>query len=283
MASINTLITDIRQLLKDDKRFKDKSLEALQLNLSSALASRLGETKGQPKSLLRMSNLGMPCDRKIWYTVNRPDVKEDIPPHTRLKFLYGEIVEQIVLAMAKEAGHTVEGQQDELEIDGILGHRDAVIDGVTVDVKSANQRMFQKFSKPIKELKEDVWFASYLDQLQLYMEAAKDDPKVTVKKAGAFLAFDQELGHLNLLLVPKEDGYRQRVTEKRRLSESSTPPDRGFSDEVDGASGNRKLCTYCSYCQYKRECWPGLRTFVSSSGPKHLTKVQREPNMLEIT
>jgi hypothetical protein len=282
MASINTLVNDINQLLREDKRFSKDGLEGLKEALGKGLETRLGEKEGDNKSPLRMSNLGSPCDRKLWYTVNRPDIKEDLQPRARLTFLYGEIVENLILALAKEAGHRVEGVQDEVELEGILGHRDAVIDGVTVDIKSANSRMFQKFSKPVEELKKDIWFASYIDQLQLYMEAGKDDPLVTVKKAGAFIAFDKEMGHITTLFIKKEDGYRDRVISKKETVASSEPPNRGFNDEADGASGNRKLCTYCSYCQYKRDCWPGLRTFVSSSGPKFLTKVSREPNLLEV-
>src|SRR5688572_9898494 len=282
MASINTLVSDINQLLRDDKRFSKEGLDELHQSLSKGLIGRLGQKEEGTRSPLRMSNLGSPCDRKLWYSVNRPDIKEDLQPRARLTFLYGEIIENLVLALAKEAGHRVEGVQDELEIEGVLGHRDAVIDGVTVDIKSANSRMYQKFSKPVEELKKDIWFTSYIDQLQLYMEAARDDPLVTVKKAGAFVAFDKEMGHITTLFIKKEDGYRDRVKRKISTVSSSTPPERGFMDEPDGASGNRKLCTYCSYCAYKKECWSGLRTFVSSAGPKFLTKVQREPNLLEV-
>lgn len=284
MASINTLVGDINQILREDKRFSSEGVANLQKTLGVALEDRLGKA-GEAKvlkSALRMSNFGTSCDRKLWYSVNKPEIQEDFLPHTRLKFIYGEIIEQLVLGLASEAGHKVEGQQDELEIDGVYGHRDAVIDGVTIDVKSANSRGFQKFNKPLDELENDVWFVSYIDQLQLYMEASQNDPLVTVKKAGGFLAFDQEMGHITLKLVTKKEGYRDRVKHKKLMVNSATTPDRGYKDEPDGLSGNRKLCTFCSYCQFKKECWKGVRTFVASTGPKHLTIVKREPNMLEV-
>src|SRR6266849_6159935 len=41
--------------------------------------------------------------------------------------------------MAKAAGHEVLGEQDELTLDGVVGHRDCVIDGCIVDVKTTSR------------------------------------------------------------------------------------------------------------------------------------------------
>lgn len=230
---------------------------------------------------LRMSNFGTKCDRKLWYSVNMPEAAEPLLPYVRMRFLYGDIIEEVVLSLAAEAGHSVEGQQDELELFGVKGHRDAIIDGVLVDVKSANSRSFAKFKKPFEEIKDDIWFSSYVDQLQMYLEASQ--PELTVKGVGAFLAIDKEMGHMTLQMVRKEQiDWKEKIETKRKIVQEAKPPKREFSDEKDGESGNRKLPTYCSYCQYKNTCWKGLRTFVSSAGPKHLTVVAREPNLLEI-
>ncbi len=226
-----------------------------------------------------MSNFGTKCDRKLWYSVNRPDAKEPLLPHTRLKFLYGDIVESLVLSLAKEAGHKVEGEQDELVLDGVVGHRDAIIDGLLVDVKSANSRSFQKFKA---EVFDDTF--GYLDQLNLYLEASKDDPRLTIKKAGGLLAVDKELGHLHLRMVRKDEvDWSAKIRDRKAMVGLSTPPERPYKDVPEGTSGNRKLGTMCAYCQFKATCWPGLRTFVYSSGPVFLSKVVREPNVLEVT
>jgi hypothetical protein len=270
MASINNLVSDINSLLRDTSK-----------TIKSELSFEISERKN-PKSRLRMSNFGTACDRKIWYEVNHPEKREALLPHTRLKFAYGDLIEQLILQLAKEAGHSVEGAQEELEIEGVIGHRDAIIDGVLVDIKSANARQFTKFKKPIAELERDVWFKSYLDQLDLYLEASQDDPKLLVKKYGAFLAVDKELGHIQLKFMGKSDKDWKSVVIAKKNMVSGKIPERGFNDQADGASGNRALCTYCSYCDFKHSCWGGLRTFVASTGPKHLTVVKREPSLLEI-
>jgi hypothetical protein len=170
-----------------------------------------------------------------------------------------------------------------MELYGIPGHRDAVIDGVTIDVKSANGRSFQKYKKSPDEIKNDIWFAPYFVQLQMYMEAGQKDPLVTSKNIGGFLAVDQEMGHLQLALTAKAPyDWESAIAAKKKMIEAKEPPPRAFGDEPDGMSGNRKLCTYCSYCQFNKECWPGLRTFIYSDGPKHLTVVKRAPAVKEV-
>ena len=47
--------------------------------------------------------------------------------------------------------------------------------------------------------------------------------------------------------------------------------------EPDGKSGNTKLCTQCSYCDFKKICWPHMRTFIYKGGPRYLINVAREP------
>lgn len=244
--------------------------------------SRLQETE-EKQATLRMSNFGTKCDRKLWYSVNIPEKAETLPPHARLKFLYGDIIEELILSLAEEAGHTVEGRQDTLELEGIVGHRDAIIDGMLVDVKSANSRSFSKFRKRYEDNLDDIWFSTYIDQLQLYLHASQSDERLRMKDVGAFLAVDKEMGHIVLQMVPRAKiDWKVQIERKKRMVEQRTPPPRAFNDEADGMSGNRKLCTYCSYCNFKSECWSGLRTFVASTGPKHLTVVKREPNMLEV-
>lgn len=226
-----------------------------------------------------MSNLGTPCDRKLWYSVNRPGVGERLGGPATFKFLFGDIIERIVLGLAKFAGHSVTGEQDELEIGGVKGHRDAVIDGRLVDVKSATTHSFNKF-KEHKLLTDDPF--GYVTQIGAYLDASQEDPLVKDKDKASFVAVDKQLGHICIDTYSKSDtDYNKLVSEKRSMVGRSEPPARAFTDVPDGKSGNRKLGTECSYCPFKSECWPGLRTFTYSGGPTFLTKVVREPKVTE--
>jgi hypothetical protein len=247
-------------------------------DLAKMVEHRLNRNRNG-NSYLRMSNFGKP-DRQLWYHVNRPELAEPIPPWTRLKFLVGDIIEAVVLTLAKASGHKVTGEQSEMVFKGVKGSRDAVIDGMTIDVKSANSRSFQKFENHELDWKDPF---HYRDQLDLYTKAAQDDPEVTEKDTYAFLAVDKEMGHIVLdTYQVREKDYEAEVKRKALMLAKTDPPERCYSDQEDGKSGNRKLCTECSYCPYKKTCWPGLRTFLYANGPRFLTRVMKEPDVPEV-
>jgi hypothetical protein len=266
---IDTLVEDMYAAL-------DRGVDLNAERLGTMIAKRLAESK--QNDALRMSNFGTPCERKLWYTVNRPDAAEPLPPHARLNFLLGDIIEEVALAIAAQAGHEVTGEQDELEICGIKGHRDAVIDGVLVDVKSANARSVEKFR--LGKVREDDPFG-YYDQLCLYLAASQED--VSVKDEAAFLVVDKEKGRIYLdRYKVKPRDWEKEIAAKKAMLATPAPPARGFFSEPHNKSGNEKLCTACSYCPFKKECWPTLRMFAYSSGIVNLVKVVKEPDVPEI-
>lgn len=279
MKTIDTLIEDIYGLFGSGIDFDKEVAKYFGDQFQKMVKQRVPKVQGDGH--LRMSNVGTPCDRKLWYTCNLPyEQAEQLQKPVLLKFLYGDIIEEVILYLAAEAGHTVEGLQDELNIEGIVGHRDAVIDGVLVDVKSCSGYTFQKFKNHLTSDNDDF---GYLDQLQLYLWASQTDPLVTEKDYAAFLAVDKVLGYLHLDKHPKNGkDYGLEITKKKALVNSeSIPPRRANASVPEGKSGNEKLVPFCSYCDWKKTCWPQLRTFLYSSGPVHLTKVEREPNVPE--
>lgn len=225
-----------------------------------------------------MSNIGKPCERALWYELNNYPA-EDLKASTFLKFLYGDLVEELMLFLAELAGHKVEGRQGEQEIAGIKGHRDAIIDGHLVDVKSASSYSFKKFADGT--LAENDVFG-YIPQLRSYHHASQEDEILTDKESASFLAVDKTLGHITLSTIKKEDQNWEKIYEdKKAMVNQAEPPPRGFQPEPFGKSGNMKLGVNCSYCPFKKTCYPNLRTFVYSSGPVFMTKVVREPDVPE--
>lgn len=149
-----------------------------------------------------------------------------------------------------------------------------------MDVKSASTYAFKKFES--NNLPGNDSFG-YLPQLGGYIEASKDDPKVTDKENGSFLVIDKTLGKIVLDTYNfPEYNYYKMVEDKKKMLRLPIPPKRGFTDVPDGKSGNRKLGVACSYCPFKFTCWNGLRVFRYSSGPVFLTQVSRLPNVEEI-
>jgi hypothetical protein len=186
----------------------------------------------------------------------------------------------MVLALAKAAGHDVRGEQDEIILDGIRGHRDCVIDGCIVDVKSSSSRSFIKFKDG--SIKDNDSFG-YLDQLDAYLLGSADDPLVTVKDKAYLLAIDKQLGHMVLYEhTLREQHIRNRISAYRAISERTDPPTCECGTVADGKSGNIKLDIKASYSAYKHCCFPRLRTFIYADGPRYLIKVVRKPDVIEV-
>src|SRR6056297_2493491 len=281
--NINTLVQDIENELSNrggwDQAITDYFLELMEDFAKTRMATPEEKERGPT---LRLSQMGTPCKRKLWYSINKPEEGEELQPNTLLKFKYGDIIEALVLSLAKATGHKVEGEQDVLYVEGIKGHRDAVIDGVTVDVKSASTYAFKKFASG--GLRDDDPFG-YISQLSSYVLSGRDHEVESHPSVGAFLVIDKQNGTICLDMYdlgPEIDGKIEEFKYIKEMVQQPEPPERTFSDEPDGKSGNRKLCIQCSYCDYKSSCWPKLRTFLYSGKPRFLTEVHREPKVPEL-
>ena len=245
--------------------------------MATLIKSRLVREKREPT--LRMSSIGKPA-RQLWYEINEPEYAEKLHPNAYLTFLIGDLYEEVILFLASQSGHKVEGMQDELDLYGIKGHRDAVIDGMTVDVKSASPYSFKKFEEGLSPDKDAF---GYIQQINNYMEAGQDDPIVVTKDEGAFLAANKVTGDLHLDVHKKSNAPIQEIIEyKKQVVTLPEPPERCFEPEPMGKSGNMALGINCSYCAFKRRCYPELRTFLYSTGPKFLTTVVEEPRVPEV-
>lgn len=229
---------------------------------------------------LRMSNIGKPT-RQLWYEQNSKREPHAIRPETMIKFLYGHLLERVVLFLTELAGHEVTDEQKEIKIKGIMGHMDCKIDGEVVDIKSASGYAFNKFRNGT--LAEEDSFG-YMSQLAGYEKAEGTT-------GGGFLAINKETGELALfkpqdLDKPNIDAKIKKV--KSQLKET-TPPERCYEPIPDGSSGNMKLPMLCVYCPHKFECHKdanegqGLRVFEYSKGLTYLTTTVREPKVDEIT
>ena len=279
--SLDTLIDDIYALVGSASiTLTPELLDGVTDEFRRLLKYRFEEERKAPK--LRMSALGKP-DRQLYYDINTDITGEALRPEVMLKFMYGDMWELLLLYLAEEAGHNVTHKQSQVELDGVLGHNDAIIDGVVVDVKSASTYGFRKFADG--SLPEDDPFG-YMEQLAAYCEAHGG-------LDGAFLVADKTTGKLCLARYSyeflKQYNIRDVVAHKKEMLASDVMPERCYAPVPEGQSGNQVLGVNCSYCPFKFHCWSdanggvGLRTFIYSTGPKHFVKVAKEPRTHEVT
>lgn len=272
---LRTLPKDVYELFNPNTHHvvDESNLEQFGEAVKELVRVRLKQRESSNGDPLRFSNLGRP-DRQLWFKANKPELEEQMIPKTFLKFLYGDLIEQLMILLIKEAGHTVSNEQDTVECEGVIGHIDCVIDGHVCDVKSASPHSYFKFESG-KLLEDDPF--GYIGQISSYNEA------VGLETTPAFVAFDKVHGDICVLEVPNEThDTKLRVNHLKEVIASKEMPPRCYEDIEDGKSGNRKLATNCSYCGFKHSCWNGLRTFIYSNGPRYLTSVSRTPDVPEI-
>lgn len=239
---------------------------------------KFGKRRDPPS--LRLSKMGEMCPRHLWYSIHHPELAEALPAEAIIKFSYGHTIEALAVSLAKAAGHEVTGEQDELVVDGIKGHRDCVIDGYVVDVKSCSSRMFEKFKT--KTICHDDPFG-YLAQLDGYMVGSSGDDCVRHKDTAFIWAIDKTLGRMVLYEHRlREDFIRRRIASFKTIVALQEPPSCTCGVIPDGKSGNQRLAVAASYSPFKHACFPKLRTFLYAAGPVHLSKVVRKPDVPEL-
>lgn len=279
--TIDTLVEDIYRVVEGKGGWDKAATEFLSTSIAQVAEARFSQEQ-VPRNYLSLSAIGTPCDRKLWYKINKSDSAEPLSAESLGTFFYGDLIEALVLSLAKAAGHEVTGLQDRVNVHGISGQRDAVIDGVTVDVKSASKYGFQKFKD--HNLREDDPFG-YISQLSSYVHAGKDDPLVRNKTEGAFLVVQKDRFKLCLDrydFTEELEQKEQEIERVKKLVSGPIPEDRVPPVPQSKTSPNTQLAVICDYCEFRKICWPEARTFLYSTGKVHLVDVVNEPKVTEL-
>jgi len=281
----DNLVDDIYALMEskdaDPSVDVEKEIEKFGEGVKALMRTEFGRKKREDNRRLRLSNIGR-TDKYLWNHFNGTE-KEEIQPHTYVKFMYGHLIEEMLIFLTRMAGHTVTNEQKVCKVNGIVGHMDCSIDGVVTDVKSASSFGFKKFKDG--SLAFDDPFG-YIDQIKAYAHAEGET------KFG-WLAMDKANGHLTYLKYDLEDKQAavydilkapitERIEHVKKLVEQPEPKEWCTQPVPDGKSGNTKLSIGCSYCQFKDHCYPNLRVFNYAYGPKYLVNVVNEPRVREI-
>ena len=285
MKKIYTVVEDIYKLMEtkdaDSSVDVEAEIEKFGESVKALMRKEFGREKRQDNRKLRLSNIGK-TDKFLWNHFNGTK-KEVIRPNTYVKFMYGHLVEEMLLFFTRMAGHSVTDEQKRCEVEGVQGSMDCKIDGVVTDVKSASTYGFKKFKDATLAFDDPF---GYIDQIKGY---AKSEGETQV----GWLAMDKANGHLTYLKYDLEDtqapvyevlkkDITERIVHIKEMVQQEEPPELCHQPVPDGKSGNMKLATGCSYCHFKHACYPELRTFLYSTGPRYLTEVANEPKVQEI-
>jgi hypothetical protein len=284
MSKLNTIVPDIYNMLEklsdgEPLPITEEALDETMASMKEAIMHWATPRKRDTDFTVRMSNVGKPS-RQMWFEKRDPNGRGSVDGATQIKFLYGHVLEELVLMLVRMAGHNVTDEQKEVKVNGIVGHMDCKINGEVVDVKSASRFAFNKFQNGT--LAADDPFG-YLGQLAGYEEAEGTDE-------GGFLVINKESGELCMYTPDDLDKPNINTKINTLLSELKLdkPPELCYTPIPDGKKGNIKLPKGCSWCKYKHECHKdandgaGLRTFKYSTGYTYLTQVVAEPKVDEV-
>jgi hypothetical protein len=283
MKTIDTLVQDIYKLLGPedsnlDQQKVDRQVSIFAQHVEQHIKTFLEEKPTYRKGL-RLSGIGRPL-RQLWYDSQCSDQPIPLDPSTRIKFLYGHILEELLILFSVLSGHEVTEAQKEVNVEGIKGHQDCKIDGVLVDCKSTSHRGFDKFKNCT--LEDDDPFG-YIEQISAYAEGNDVDE-------AAFLAINKQTGEICLTPVHSMEMINagDKIKYLKEAMDTKEPPAKCYSDVPDGVSGNRKLAIGCIYCNHKKLCWQdanqgqGLRVFQYAAGYRYLTNVSKTPEVSEV-
>ena len=281
---LNTVVPDIYGLLENLSNgeplpITEEALDETMASMKEAILHWATPRKRDTDFTVRMSNVGKPS-RQMWFEKRDPNGRGSVDGATQIKFLYGHVLEELVLMLVRMAGHNVTDEQKEVTVNGIVGHMDCKINGQVVDVKSASKFAFSKFRNGT--LASDDPFG-YLGQIAGYEKAEGTDE-------GGFLVINKESGELCMYVPDDLDkpNIDTKITTLLDELKLDTPPDLCYTPIPDGKKGNMQLPKGCTWCKYKHECHKdandgeGLRTFKYSTGYKYLTHVEAEPKVDEI-
>jgi len=283
MKNLTTLVDDmyssVSKLNTGEEQIPQELLDSLMEGIKNAVVS-WATPRNRSGFTLRMSNIGKPS-RQLYYANKYADSSSTVDASTSIKFLYGHLLEEVLIFLVKLSGHTVTDQQKEVVVSGVKGHMDCKIDGEVIDIKTASGFAFKKFKNG--KLREDDPFG-YLSQLAGYEEAEGTEN-------GGFLVINKESGEL-VLLQPEEldkPNVESLIGKLMKLVFNlGNPPEKCYAPVPSGIKGNMKLPRGCFYCSFKIECHKdvndgeGLRMFKYAKGIEYLTKVKTVPKVEEI-
>lgn len=279
MKQLNTVVEDIYSTLQPLSNNKAVPIDPKMLDdLGEAVKSCIlhwATPHRDSTKYIRMSNVGRPLRQLYFDMKEESDKGFNDSSFLPIRFLYGHLLEEILLFLVKLSGHKVTDEQKEVTVDNIKGHIDCKIDGEVVDVKTASNFAFKKFKE--ETLRDDDPFG-YLAQLSGYEEAEKSNN-------GGFLAINKETGEITLYQPDELDkpNIRYLISKVKKAMDLNSPPKEICYPPIpEGKSGNMKLPKQCVYCSHKRKCYPDLRTFKYSKGLTYLVEVVNEPKVEEV-
>lgn len=240
------IVDKINAYLNDTTDIKTSVFHEVAL-LAQANFNRQFGIKEDFQRSLRLSSIGQ-CLRKQAYNLLGFEVNgKAIDPRAKMVFFQGDMVELAIVMLAKVAGCKITFcglEQQTVEIDGVTGHPDGVLEtelgDYLVEVKSMSSYSFADFEDG--QIDE-----SYIYQMNAYLMALGLDKCVYIalNKDSGVMAERVMTGNLDIQAKIVENIKTLKLATKENLPEAKYKTnDKGIYP------------WQCSYCAYWKTCHP---------------------------
>lgn len=280
MKDINTLVTDIRDLLEHPTTIRpDRDLVLGMVNGLAKAAVKPLEKRTRSYSL-RMSNIGKGI-RKHWYESQFG--VESADAESQLRFVVGDFMEEYLFFLAKLSGHTVTHQQETVVLEGVEGHIDAVFDGYNlIDGKTCSDNNYKKFTKGLEPWNDEY---GYIYQMAGYYQGLlAKGLDIRTTSWFAINKSNSNFGLFNYSIDKLPDARSRIISIKKALDKNKAPKDicEGAAPK-EAESGNKEMSFLCRFCPFKDKCWPDYKVYRYSNTDKMYTEVVKQPRVEEVT
>ena len=257
----------------------DETAKQIAEDVRQAVLRQFGDS-GKRDFKLRMSNVGRPTCQ-LWFDKNKPETALPRPTTFVMNMMLGDIVEAVFKGLLTEAGVEY-GDSESVSLNigehTINGTYDLTIDGAVDDVKSASDWSYRNKFESFETLRDGDAFG-YVGQLVGYAKATGLKPGgwwVVNKANGSFkyvpaTGVDEEKEMLNIRKTVK-------TVDTNKFKRCFGPVEETFRGK---ATGNKMLCKECSFCDYRKACWPKLKELPAvksqAKQPKIVSYVELTP------
>jgi len=233
----------------------DATIEQVANDVKDALQRQFGGRKNGGKFTLRMSNVGRPSCQ-LWYEKNKPEVGLPKPTTFVMNMMIGDIVEAVFKGLLTEAGVEYEDSEKvtlNLSNTNVSGTYDIVIRDAVDDIKSASNWSYTNKFESYDTLASNDSFG-YVAQLAGYAKASG-------KKAGGWWVVNKANGQFKYvpatgLDINKEVDKIEKLVDtvaENKFERCFEPEEEKFRGKP---TGNKVLNKNCTFCAYRKDCWP---------------------------
>lgn len=212
---LTALKGNLKALLTKELTFKDSELEAFYRRTEEYAEKQFTGSPRERKFRLRLSAMGrslllLQCE-KLGLDKDPRD-----EPFLLLKFVFGDMIEALVITLLESAGIKIDSEQEAVKLKvtddiTIPGTLDLVIDGRVYDVKTASPYSFEKFKKGLGAIEAQDSFG-YCAQLAAYARAGGYE-------VGGWIVVQKVTGEITVVDASEMDvdHYIDSITSKAQI------------------------------------------------------------------